>query len=148
MALNTEEIEGILLDLKIEQETYAKILQEVTELEEEKKAAREGGKKKSKNEFVICVRGDKQLAEILQQGWVVQVPAESDNATLISRFQQATGDHNAASTRKKSYITEWVDFFNAIKRKFSKNHNFHIKTKDAVRVIVLEQTNVGETPVA
>lgn len=148
MALSLEDITFCMQKIELDKEKYNALVQELEAAEEEKKAAREGGKKKSKNEFVICVRGDKQLAEILQQGWVVQVPAESDNATLISRFQQAAGDHNAASTRKKSYITEWVDFFPSLKRKFSKNHNFHVKTKEAVRVIVLEETNVGETPTA
>lgn len=148
MALTLEDVMLCAQKAQLDKDKYNILLAELETAEEEKKAMREGGKKKSKNEFVICVRGNKELADILQQGWVIQVPAESDNATLISRFQQATGDHNVASTRKKSYITEWVDFFGAIKRKFTKQYNFHVKTKEAVRVIVLESTNVGETPTA
>lgn len=146
--LNLEEISLILNEVKAPKEIYNEVIQKAEQLEAEKKEERAATKVKSKNEYVIMVRGDKALADVLSQGWVVQVPAETDNATIISRFQAAAGEHNAASKKKKNYITDWIDLFSAIKRKFTKAHNIHVKTKEAVQVIVILDEKVGEVPIA
>ena len=148
MSVKVDELEFLLNQLDVANEVKSKILDEVKALEEEKKSEREAGKSKAKNEFVVFVRGDEELQKVLQQAWIVQVPESSDNASLITRMQEAAGEHNASSKRKKSYITEWADFFEAVKRKFTKERNFHVKTKTPAQVIVLTKGEVGEIPVA
>jgi hypothetical protein len=48
------------------------------------------------------------------------------------------------SQKKKGKVFSWVEFFQFVKSKFLKDEdvNLKVKTKEAVRVVVLEEENI------
>jgi hypothetical protein len=144
MALKIEEVIDALKQENIPAQTLVSIETKLEELEKEKKEDRasNSGGVKSKNEFVIVVRGDEELKKTLQQGWVVQVKQGDDIQTLPSRFASAAKEHNAKQKRKKNPISIWRDFFQYCKRPFVKNLGVNIKTKEPVQVVVLEKEEI------
>jgi hypothetical protein len=142
--LNITEIEEILLNVSVDKEIHNKIIQLAELLEQEKKNERESDAKKSKYKLTVFIRGDKELAEKVQQAWVTKTLEELPDETIVGKLQEAAGMHNAASKKKRNYITTFADLFEFLKRKFSKEVGVAISTKTPVRVIVLENSDVCE----
>ena len=141
--LKIEELQEILVQSGVDLVLRSKIIKEAEELEAEKKADRgSDSTPKSKNKFVIVVRGDDNLAKELQSGWVVSVAENDDVSTLVERFGKAARAQNDAQKRRKRFIQNWDEFFQSLKRKFSKAENFQPKTKEIVQVIVLTSDKV------
>ena len=142
MAIKIEDIIETLREEKIPANSIIAIQNKLEAIQEELKAERKSEVPKTKNEFVIVVRGDSSLAKTLQQGWIVQVPAGSDIQNLGSKFTDAAKEHNNNQKRKKNIIQKWSDFFQYCKRTFVKTRNINIKTKQPVQVVVLEKDTV------
>lgn len=146
MALNIEELNDAIVQsgLKLSVEDRRKILEEARKIEEEKKAERENNKEpKSKNEFCVLIRGDESLKEIVQEAWVVQVPTHIPQDDLIERVKKASRDHNQA-VKRKGMCNTFRDAFQYVKRKFSKDNNYLVKTKEPCRVHILTKEYINE----
>lgn len=144
MALKIEEIISILQEEQLPSDKLRSIASKLETVEQEKKDEREETKEpKSKNEFVIFVRGDQNLKKVLQQGWVVQVKSGEDIQCLPLKMRDAAKDNNAKQKRKKKPLTTWASFFAACKRPFLKERGINVKTKEAVQVVVLENEEIG-----
>lgn len=138
MPIKLDELQELLVQASVPTDKIKVVLQDAQELEAKKKEEREANKApKSKNEFVIAVRGNEQLKAVLQQGWVVSVPTGTDNSTLVERFVKAAKEHNMNVKKAKGTLLTWSDFFERLKRVYSKVESFHIKTKEPVRVVVI-----------
>jgi uncharacterized protein len=143
MALTLEEIQESLTQTGLALDVRSKVVKALEEAEAAKKADRgSDSTPKSKNKFVIVVRGDNNLAKELQSGWVVSVAENDDVSTLVERFGKAARAQNDAQKRKKRFIQNWDEFFQSLKRKFSKAENFQPKTKQPVQVIVITRESV------
>lgn len=145
MALTLEEIQESLTQSGLDLAVRSKVIKALEEAEAEKKADRatdSGDGPKAKNQFVIVVRGDDALAKTLQSGWVVSVKDGDDISTLKDRFSKAAKAQNDKQKRKKRFIDNWPDFFQYIKRAFTKAESFQPKTKEAVQVVVLTSDKV------
>lgn len=145
MSLKLEEIESALLTVELDAKKRAEILKAAEEIENEKKEDRAANPKtKSKYKLTVLVRGDKELAEKVQQAWVVKTLEEQDDNTLIERIGRATGIHNANQKRKKNFIETFADFFEFCKRSVTKQEEVAVQTvtKTPVRVVVLENERI------
>jgi len=140
--IEIEELNTLLTQAGVDQKTRSVILKEAQELAAERALEKKDNGPKSKNEFAILIRGDSDLASKVQQGWVIVVPEGTSDDTVISRCKSAAKEHNNNSKRKKGIISVWRDFFLYTKRKFTKSNNVQVKTKEAVRVFVLDSESV------
>jgi hypothetical protein len=138
MSIKLDELQELLVQASIPNDKIKIVLQDAKDLEEKKKEEREANKApKSKNEFVIVVRGDEQLKAALAQGWVMSVKTGDDVSTLPERFVKAAREHNSNVKKGKGTLLNWGDFFQRLKRVYSKMESFQIKTKEPVRVVVI-----------
>jgi len=120
------------------------IIQEAEKLEADKKADKEAESgPKAKNRFVICVRGDDKLKEVLQAGYIMKVPENSDNNTILERIQKSSAEQNNSGKRKKKVnINKYSEFFAYSKRKHTKAADLQPITKEVVEVIVLPSEDI------
>lgn len=144
MSLKIDEIISAAQQAGITADKLKVLRQELEELEKEKADDRAANKgPKAKNKFVILVRGDKDLAAKVQQGWIVKVKENDDTNTLVERIKSAAKEQNV-NGRKKSIVNTFADIFRFLKRKFSKAHNWQGVTKEPAQVIVLEKEHINE----
>lgn len=145
MALKIEEINQVLTEIGVNLETRQKAIKAAEEFEANLKEERAENKgPKSKNKFVIVVRGDEKVKAAVQAGWVVQMKESADESTLISRITEAARESNRNQKRKKQFLNNYRDFFAFCKRAFTKTASVdvQIKTKHAVQVVVLPTEDI------
>lgn len=145
MAIKIDDLQEVLIQNGIEPEKRSAIIKDLKEAElAEKEEAEKAPRQKSK--YTILIRGDAELAKVVQQGWIVQTPEEQDDSTLVDRLKIATARHNQNLKKKKWNVELWRDVFAYIKSKTTKDPevNVKIKTKEPVRIIVLETEKVIE----
>lgn len=139
-----DELQEILIQAGLSVEQRSKVVKIAKELEAAKKEEKEeGAVDKKKNKFTIFLRGDKDLAEKVAAGWIVKSPQDVDDNEASERLIRAARYQNDASKRKKNPIRTWFDLFRHLKSKHTKTieTNVSVTTKEAVRVIVLEDEN-------
>ena len=94
---------------------------------------------KQKNEYLIILHDpNNEIAGKEFSGWVVQNKSGDDQGLVLSHVRSASVDNNEAQKRKKRPITNFIEAFSSIKRKFLKDRNILIKTKNAVRVLITD----------
>ena len=138
--MTTDELHQILSETEVEQETREKILAAAKQLEEEKKADRQSTPK-TKKQWVVVVKSpnNEDILETISESvaHVFQVPEDSDPNELLESIRKAGVEQNLSTTRKKILLEDFDDVTN-IKRKFLKEENVDLKSKDDwVRVIPL-----------
>lgn len=136
--ISIEEVEEALFKQNIDSAIVTKVIKELGEIAEEKKAERPA-LPKQKNEFLIVLSDpENALAGKDFAGWVVQIPVGDDPGLVLGKIRDAAKETDAAKKRKKSVISTMGEAFLGIKRKFIKSKNVHIKTKIPVRVLVTD----------
>jgi hypothetical protein len=141
--IEIDELQNLLIQAGVDQKTRSLILKEAKELAEEKKIEKSEEKlPKSKNEFVVVVRGNEDLEKVLKQCWVLSVPEGTNDSTVLDRLTKAAKEQNNKAKRQKTYLSTWGDLFTFGKREFSKEQNFAVKTKNPVPVYVLKTEKV------
>jgi hypothetical protein len=145
MAINIDDIQEVLIQNGIGPEKSSAIIKDIKEAADAEKEDKEKAPRQ-KSKFTVLVRGDAELAKVIQQAWIVQTPEEQDDSTLVDRLKIATAKHNNSLKKKKWAVELWRDVFAYIKSKTTKEQevNVKIKTKEPVRVIVLETEKVIE----
>ena len=139
--MTTDELHQILSETEVEQETREKILAAAKQLEEEKKAERQSTPKTKKQWVVVLktpLQPDEPNVDLNESvAHVFQVPEDSDPNELLESIRKAGVEQNLSATRKKILLEDFDDVTN-IKRKFLKEENVDLKSKDDwVRVIPL-----------
>jgi len=145
MSIKIDELQMILNSAGVKDATLKKnIILEAQKLEADKKSDKEvESGPKAKNRFVICVRGDDKLKEVLQAGYVIKVPENSDNNTILERIQQSSAEQNNSGKRKKKVnINKYSEFFAYSKRKHSKAVDIQPVTKEAVEIVILPSEEI------
>lgn len=143
MALKIEDIEDVLRKQKLDVGVIKKVVTELEEVEEEKKADR-GGQPKVKNEFVIVVKGDEALNGKVLTGWVVQIPQGDDPSKVLSKLKNAAVATVAAQKRKKRQINTVGEAMQYAKRKFTKEQNVNVKTKEMVQAVLVTNDSLDK----
>ena len=136
MSLKIDDIAEVLAQNKVASTTIKQILEDLKQVEEESKSV--SGVAKSKNKFVLVLKGDKSLHSQVQVGWVVQTKEDFVESQLPAAIEAAKLANNNAQKRKKNPISSLADFFVRVKARFTKENNFKVKTKQPVQIVWFE----------
>jgi uncharacterized protein (UPF0371 family) len=139
MKIDLETVEATLLEKKIDNIKVQEIIKELTvavEEEKEERAANSGPKAKWEH-IIVLNDPDGNLITGEVMGWVVQQRQGEDAGKILANLCDAAKAQNETAKRKKNLISSFVDLFGALKSKFLKEKNLRIKTKEAVRVLVV-----------
>lgn len=136
--INIEEVEGLLLQKKIEPPKVQEIIKELEAIAEELKNDKKANAvPKSKWEYVIVLNDKENYLDGKEiAGWVVQQEAEADAGLILNKLKDASRAQNENSKRKKNLITDLVGLFEGLKTKWTKEKKVKIKTKELTRVII------------
>jgi hypothetical protein len=158
-----EDVQEVCREAGFTVEQVSKAVKIAREIQEAKKAERESSSPKSKNRFVVLVRGDEALKTALAGGaWVVQVADEADSALIQPSLIAAAARQNDGKAAKTSNrgrkakggrIGSWAELFSWAKTKFTKQVGAEqdrvlvkIKNKEPaeVQVIITEDVPFSE----
>jgi NAD-dependent SIR2 family protein deacetylase len=162
MKIALEEVEAVLLEKKIEPKKVSEIIRALEEIAEEvKEATKEealdadglptdagadaGEKPKWENVIVIHDKNDLLKGQEIA-GWIVQQHENEDAGTILSRLIDCAKNQNEGARKKKNAITNFVELFEGLKSKFTKEKNLKIKTKDLTRVLITSGKFMVNTP--
>ena len=138
MKIDIEQIEATLLERKIDQPTVSAILKDLVQAAEEDKADKDSNGPKPKWEHVIVLNDpDGKVKADEVTGWVVVQQDGQDANLILSKLQDAAKEQNETSKRKKNIIKGFGELFQFLKPKFLKEKGLKIKTKEGVRVLVV-----------
>ncbi len=139
MKIDLETVEATLLERKIDNTKVQDIIRDLTKAVEEEKDERAAAKgPKAKWEHVIVLNDpDGTLIKGEVMGWVVQQKDGADAGAILAKLSDAAKAQNETAKRKKTLITSFTDLFGVLKSKFLKEKELRIKTKEAVRVLVV-----------
>ena len=135
--ISIEEVESVLLQNKLAPETVQAVVKQLATIVEETRADR-STTPKTKNEFTIILSDPNgELAGKDFTGWVVQIKTGEDVGTLLTRVGEAAKAYNNTTRAgKKNPIKTVGEAFMYVKRKFFKEKEVLVKTKEPVRVLV------------
>lgn len=138
MKVDLENVEAILLERKIDPPKVQEIIKDLTQAAEEEKADRaaEAGPKQ-KWEHVIVLNDPEGKIKDEVTGWVVQQRDGQDAGLILSKLTDAAKAQNESAKRKKTVIKSFIDLFESLKAKWTKEKGLRIKTKEPVRVLVV-----------
>lgn len=138
MKVSLEQIEATLLERKIEPVKVQEILKDLQQSVEEEKEenANEKGPK-AKWEHVIVLNDPEGKIKDDFTGWVVTQQDGQDSGLVLGKLTDAARVQNESAKRKKTRIETFNDLFSALKSKFLKEKGLKIKTKEPVRVLVV-----------
>lgn len=138
MKVDIENVEAILLERKVEPVKVQEILKDLAKaVEEEKEDRKANAAPKSKWEHVIVLNDPEGKIKDEFTGWVLQQRDGQDAGLVLSKLADAAKAQNEASKRKKTLIKSFIEAFDGLKSKFAKEKGLRIKTKDPVRVLVV-----------
>ncbi len=137
--MTIEQVEATLLEHKIEIAKVHEIIKDLAQAAEEEKADRkaEGGPKQKWEHVIVLNDPDGKMTKDEFVGWVVQQENGQDAGLILSKLVDAAKVSNDAAKRKKNVIKNFMDLFGALKPKFTKEQNIKIKTKEPVRILVV-----------
>jgi hypothetical protein len=138
MKVSLENVEAILLERKVEPVKVQEIIKDLTQAAEEEKDDRQAAAgPKAKWEHVVVLNDPNGIINDDFTAWVVQQQDGQDAGLVISKLLDAAKVQNEAAKRKKNVITNFADLFESLKSKFTKEKGLRIKTKEPVRVLVV-----------
>lgn len=143
MSIKIEDLQTILIESSVSVEKRSEIIKNAEEFERIAKEENESAPR-VKQKFTVIVRGDEDLAEKVQQAWIVRTPEDVDDNTVINRLTTAAVRHNENVKKARHKVSLWRDMFNYVKRRTTKEQDIQvdIKTKEPVRVLVLPTEEV------
>ncbi len=143
--IEIDEIIAVMKDKQIPDPKIQEVLKELNQiLKDNKEDKEDSAQPKSKNKYIVVLRSDnKEIAKELTQGaFIFQTKENDDSSNLFQRIQTAARAHNDSLKRAKSRIVSLGDMARFIKRKFTKDGGFHIKTKLPVEIITISQDDI------
>lgn len=137
MKIDISEVEAKLIEKHFDPKKVAEVVKELLEVAEEIKNDNAATIPKQKWEHVIILNDKEGYLDGKEiAGWVVQQESDADGGLILSKLKDAAKAQNEAAKRKKSVITNFVELFEELKSKFTKEQKLRIKTKELTRVII------------
>lgn len=141
MKVDLENVEAILLERKVEPVKVQEIIKDLTQAAAEEKEERqaEAGPKQKWEHIIVLNDPEGKLTSMKDDfmGWVVQQRDGQDSGLVLSKLTDAAKNQNESAKRKKNKITSLIELFEGLKAKFTKEKGVRIKTKELVRVLVV-----------
>ena len=136
--LTIEEVITALQKTNVEKEKQQNIVNYLNKVvEQERIEKQENAQPKSKNEFgVIIYSNDGKLDGLELTASVYTIKEGEDHGLVLGKISQAAKEQTAAAKRKRFNIESIGAACQNLKRKFLKDKNVNIKTKNPVRVII------------
>lgn len=139
MKVELENVEEILLQKKVEPIKVQEIIRDLVKAaEEEKEENAKDAIPKLKWEHVIVLNDPDGKVTGDVTGWVVKQRDGQDAGLIIGKLSDAAKSQNEAAKRKKTLIKSFVDLFESLKSKWTKEKGLKISTKEACRVLVVK----------
>lgn len=138
MMVHLENVEEILLQKKIEPPKVQEIIRDLQKAaEEEKEDAKANAVPKLKWEHVIVLNDTEGKIQGDYTGWVVKQREGQDAGLVLSKLLDAAKNQNEAAKRKKTVIKSFIELFEALKSKWTKEKGLKISTKEPCRILVV-----------
>lgn len=136
--MNIDDVKQVLSKQQLPQTTVQLIIADLKQqeaLKKEERAAEAGHK--SKNQFVVILNDPKnELAGKDFSAYVVQIPEDQPIDSTLQKIYTSAYDHNAGTrSGRKNPIRTVSEALEFVKRKFFKQNNLLVKTKEPVLVI-------------
>jgi len=128
-----DEILDLLSNATVAVDEAAKTEEEAVDASEE--TAEEEGEPKPKQQFVIVVSDPNKLITNDLVGWVLQIPEDSDVATVLDSVKKGAYNFNASKKGRKYPVSSIGQAIANVPSKFFKTENLKIKTKEPVYVV-------------
>lgn len=139
--ISIDEVQSVLLKQSIPKEQVVAVVKELSQIVQEEAAQRQASAEpKTKNEYTIVLSDpNNDLAGKEFTGWAIQIKAGEDAGTILTRVANATKSYNV-NTRagKKNPIKTFGEALMHVKRKFFKEQDILVKTKEPVRIVVTD----------
>lgn len=138
MKVDLEQVEATLLERKVEQVKVAEIIKDLTQaVEEEKEDRKANAVPKAKWEFLVYLNDPEGTIKGDYTAWIVQQKEGQDACLATGKLTEAARAQNEGSKRKKNLIKCFAELFEFLKPKFAKEKGMYVKTKEPVRVFVI-----------
>jgi len=136
--ITLEQVEQTLLERKVEPLKIKEILKDLIKAAEEEKADNAENKvPAAKWEHIIVLNDPEGKIKDEVTGWVVVQQTGQDSGLVLSKLADAAKIQNESAKRKKNVIKGYGELFEFLKPKFLKEKNLKIKTKEGVRVLIV-----------
>lgn len=143
MKVSIEQIEATLLERKIDPPKVQEIIKDLTQAaNEDAEERRENAGPKLKWKHVIVLNDPEGKIKDEVTGWVVQQRDGQDAGLILSKLTDAAKAQNESAKRKKTVIKSFIDLFESLKAKWTKEKGLRIKTKEPVRVLVVNSNTL------
>lgn len=140
MNIDLGTVQEILREQKVDSTVISVVVKELQKVAAEEAADKGPSGPKQKYQYSIIVNSPTNDLNNLQ-GWVVKMPEDQKPSELLVKIQTAAAKQNNGSRRgKKSPIKSISEAFRFLKRKFTREENFHCLTKDSVSVLVSDNS--------
>lgn len=136
MAFSKEDIQQALQEAGIDVAKQRLVLENLNQVEEEKKEEKEQSKEpKKKAQFVVFAMDDGNLPKDII-GYVLQIPEGKSPSAAPELLADAVRDYNNTARKAKKFpVTTYGDAFRTVKGRFLKESGIKIKTKESIQVI-------------
>ena len=126
------------LKKKIDPTKVAEIVKDLTKaVEEEKADAKANAVPKAKWGYAVVLNDPDGKIKGDYEAWVVQQRQGQDSGLILSKLTDAAKTQNDSAKRKKTLIKCFGELFQYLKPKFAKEKGVFVKTKESVRVLVV-----------
>ncbi len=147
MSLTKDEIAQCLIEAGLDLPARQKAIKAIEEAEQEKKAEKEGGAKKSKYAYTILVRSDDPAIKAAlenTEAFISKTDESIDQNSIPDRIKVGAIEQNRNS-KKKGKIFTYADYFRYIKSKNHKIDGAGVKnvSKEPVRILVLDKSELN-----
>jgi len=133
-------IQEILREQKVDSTVISVVVKELQKVAAEEAADKGPSGPKQKYQYSIIVNSPTNDLNNLQ-GWVVKMPEDQKASDLLAKIQTAVAKQNNNTKKgRKSPLRSLAEAFNGLKRKFTKEENFAVMTRESVQVIVSDGT--------
>lgn len=139
--IDLEEVEATMLQNSVEPEKVNKVLKDLEIVIEELKADRKNGPR-PKWEHIVMVNDpngmlNRDNAENDLTAYVVQMEEGEDANMIASKMRDSAKEQNEQAKSKNQRLVTLRDIFSALKPKFLKQKKVKIRTKEPVRILVV-----------
>ncbi len=138
--ITLEQVEATLLERKVEQPLIASIIKDLQQAIDEEKNDKEPTSKAKWEHLVFLNEPSNFVPGDARDAWVVTYKEGVDAGTVLDKIRSSAVDQNESATKKKAALDNLGEVFQGLKNKFLKDKNIKIKTKESVRVVVVNGT--------
>jgi len=141
--MKIEQVEATLLEHKIEPGKVSAIIKDLEKAaEEEKEDNKANAGPKLKWEHVVILNDPDGKIQGDYTAWVVTQKEGQDAGLVIGKLTDSATVQNENTKKKKNRITGFANLFELLKPKFTKEKGVKVKTKEPVRVLVVNGKNL------